>query len=40
VLHEIVVTVRPISDEAIAEIVDQVVLPLVSPTGGVCRSGG
>jgi AcrR family transcriptional regulator len=40
VLHEIVVTVRPISDEAIAEIVDRVVLPLVSPTGGVCRSGG
>jgi AcrR family transcriptional regulator len=34
VLHEIVVTVRPISDEAIAEIVDQVFLPLVRPTGG------
>jgi AcrR family transcriptional regulator len=30
VLHEITVSVRPISDEAIAEIVDQVFLPLVA----------
>lgn len=29
VLHEVAVTARPISDEAIAEIVDQVFLPLV-----------
>jgi AcrR family transcriptional regulator len=31
VLHEVVVTVRQISDEAIAEIVDQIFLPLVVP---------
>lgn len=33
VLHEVVVTVRPISDDAIAEIVDQIFLPLVVPQG-------
>jgi AcrR family transcriptional regulator len=33
VLHEILVTLRPISDEAIAEIVDQIFLPLVVPDG-------
>lgn len=32
VLHDMVVTVKPISDDAIAEIVDQVFLPLVAPT--------
>lgn len=31
VLHEIMVTVRPVSDEAIAEIVDEIFLPLVRP---------
>jgi AcrR family transcriptional regulator len=31
VLHEIMITVRRIPDEAIAEIVDQVFLPLVAP---------
>jgi hypothetical protein len=31
VLHEITVSVRRVSDEAIAEIVDQVFLPLVVP---------
>lgn len=33
VLHEVVVTVQQISDEAIAEIVDQIFLPLVVPAG-------
>ena len=32
VLHEMIVAVKPISDEGIAEIVDQVFLPLVVPT--------
>lgn len=31
VLHEIMVTVRPVSDEAITEIVDEIFLPLVRP---------
>jgi AcrR family transcriptional regulator len=38
VLHEAVVTVRQISDEAIAEIIDQIFLPLVTPECG-SRSG-
>jgi len=33
VLHEIVITFRPISDDTIAEIVDQIFLPLVVPNG-------
>jgi AcrR family transcriptional regulator len=31
ILHEIVITARPITDEAIAEIVDQIVLPILTP---------
>jgi AcrR family transcriptional regulator len=34
IMHEAVVTVRPVSDQAIAEIVDQIFLPLVVPAGG------
>ena len=34
VLHEVVITVRQISDETITEIVDQIFLPLVVPKRG------
>lgn len=35
VLHDVVITVRQISNEAIAEIVDQIFLPLVVPSGRI-----
>lgn len=38
VVHEIVVTARPITDDAIAEIVDQIFLPLVRPRDVEARS--
>lgn len=37
VMHEVVITVKQISDEAIAEILDQTFLPLVRREGGAAR---